>query len=70
MRTVPSPPGAVQACLTVFNSKLYFQAEDEDDNFELWVFDGTNIPSMVHDINPTGGSRSPTQHDFDICSQV
>ncbi|MCK5877031.1 MAG: hypothetical protein KAG43_05300 [Candidatus Marithrix sp.] len=40
----------------VFNNKLYFQAKD-DNGKELWVYDGTNDPSMVKDINASGDSE-------------
>lgn len=46
--------------LTVFNSKLYFSADDGTTGRELWVYDGINPPSMVADINPSGYSSNPS----------
>lgn len=41
-----------------FNNKMYFQATDNLHGAELWVYDGTNAPIMVADINEgTGDSR-------------
>ena len=37
--------------LTVYNNKLYFSADDGTHGHELWVYDGTNTPTMVADIN-------------------
>ena len=55
-----TPPGnGAPSFLAVFNGKLYFQANDGTNGRELWVYDGTNTPSMVHYIN-SGGSSSPT----------
>ena len=36
----------------VFNSKLYISAYKESYGVELWVWDGTNPPSLVADIYP------------------
>jgi ELWxxDGT repeat protein len=37
---------------TIYNSKLYFSAHDGTNGYELWVYDGTNPPAMVANINP------------------
>ena len=42
--------GSLPKYLTVFNDKLYFSADDKIHGKELWVYDGTNDPSMVKDI--------------------
>src|SRR5205085_6761437 len=40
--------------LIVYNSKLYFDANDGANGYELWVSDGTSSGTqMVKDINPT-----------------
>jgi len=39
--------------LTVYNNKLYFVANEGTHGHELWVYDGTNDPTMVFDLNPT-----------------
>ena len=39
----------------VFNDKLYFSAFDGIER-ELWVYDGSSIPTMVADINDNGDS--------------
>jgi len=36
--------------LTVFNNKLYFAASSAASGNELWVYDGTNPPSLAADI--------------------
>ena len=42
---------------TEFNDRLYFNANDGEDNDELWVTDGTaEGTQLVKDINPEGGS--------------
>jgi ELWxxDGT repeat protein len=40
--------------LASYNGKLYFAANDGVHGNELWSFDGTNPPTMVAEINPTG----------------
>ena len=47
-----------QYYLTVFNSALYFSADDSTAGKELWKYDGVIAPSMVEDINPTSNSGS------------
>ena len=43
--------------LTVFNGKLYFQANGGTNGLELWAYDGTSA-SEVQDINPGAGAGS------------
>lgn len=43
----------------VLNSKLYTPAFIAPYGRELYVYDGTNSPTMIMDINPSGGSSSP-----------
>ncbi len=45
---------------TVFNSKLYFGANDGVNGVELWMYDGFNSPSMVMDINPDPYTAYPS----------
>ena len=45
-------PTASQYELVVYNNKLYFGADDGTSGMELWVYDGTNTPTMVADIRP------------------
>lgn len=47
--------------LTVANGKLYFRASSTGNGSELWVYDGTNAPSMVADLVPGSGSSNPYQ---------
>jgi ELWxxDGT repeat protein len=51
----------VDGQLVSFNSKLYFVGNDSQYGQELFVYDGTNPPVMVADINPGSGSSSPRQ---------
>src|SRR5690554_5361818 len=42
----------------LLNGKLYFQAYDGTNGYELWVTDGTTAGTqMIKDINPTGNSN-------------
>jgi len=41
---------------TVFNNRLYFNADDGVHGRELWVYDGNKI-SLVADLNPQGSSN-------------
>jgi len=43
---------------TIFNSKLYFSANDGTNGQELWGYDGNNPPVMIANINP-----QPTAQD-------
>jgi ELWxxDGT repeat protein len=47
--------------LTVFNGKLYFNANDGTNGYELWSYDGSNPPSMVADIHSGAASSYPTE---------
>ena len=45
---------------TVFNGKLYFQANDGINGSELWKINSwTGVPEMVSNINPGAGSSTP-----------
>lgn len=50
---------ATQAYLTVFNDKLYFQGVSPDKGIELWVYNGTQSPSLLYDIEPGSGDGQP-----------
>lgn len=39
------------AGFSVFDSKLFFTANDAINGYELWVYDGDNPPTMIADIN-------------------
>ena len=41
--------------MTVFNNKLFFKGHGITNGRELWQYDGTNTPTMVHDINSGAG---------------
>lgn len=45
----------------IFNDELYFPAANGDDNAgaELYMYDGTNAPSIVFDINNGAGASLP-----------
>ncbi|MBK7129679.1 MAG: T9SS type A sorting domain-containing protein [Crocinitomicaceae bacterium] len=45
--------------VTEFNSKLYFGATDGVNGVELWMYDGTNLPSMVIDMGIGAASFNP-----------
>ena len=49
--------GSMPENFTVYNSKLYFSATNAANGKELWVYDGTNTPYLVADIEPGGGSN-------------
>lgn len=42
--------------LTVFDGKLYFCARDSTHGYELWVYDGTNDPTIAFDLNGSSSS--------------
>jgi len=44
----------------VFQNKLYFQANTDANGAELWVYDGSNPPSMVNDILAGAAGSNPT----------
>jgi ELWxxDGT repeat protein len=44
------------SAITVFNNKMYFAADDGVNGRELWVYDGTNAPTMLTNLN--AGSAS------------
>lgn len=69
----PGNMGSVPEHYYVFQGKLYFAANDGwwgpgAHGTELWVYDGTNPPEMVADINPHlddfGGIGSSYPRDF------
>lgn len=45
--------------MAVYNSKLYFSAITATTGYELWVYDGVNLPSLVVDIWTGSNSSSP-----------
>ena len=56
----PGTDSANPQWLTVFNNKLYFSAENSTHGRELWVYDGTNDPTLVDDINSGSSSSNPS----------
>lgn len=40
----------------IFNNKLYFAANDGSHGIELWSTDGTDVPTLVADINAGSGN--------------
>lgn len=48
-----------------YNNKLYFSANNGVDGVELWVYDGTNPPSLAYDIDPIGSSGVNDFAEFD-----
>ncbi len=42
---------AIDPYLTEFNDKLFFIVSNENSERELWVYDGTTSPKIVHNIN-------------------
>lgn len=42
--------------LILYGGNMYFTADDGTNGRELWVYDGTNPPSMVANINPAGSA--------------
>ncbi len=53
----PLPSGSMAS----MNGKLYFTAVDTIHGKELWVYDGTNPPSLIKDLNPGKTSSAPNQ---------
>ena len=47
--------------LTVYNNKLYFVANEGTHGAELWVYDGTNTPTMVADIKQGSDGSYPVR---------
>ena len=43
----------------VFNGQLFFNANDGINGYELWKYDGTNTPTMVVNLNPSGDNTYP-----------
>ncbi|MDW7773529.1 MAG: hypothetical protein SCH71_11640 [Desulfobulbaceae bacterium] len=56
---------SIPSGLTVYNSKLYFSADDGINGTELWVYDGVNPPSMVANINPNQDINDPNYGNSD-----
>ncbi|MDB5256004.1 MAG: hypothetical protein JWM14_699 [Chitinophagaceae bacterium] len=55
-------PGSCSSSLafpTLFNGKVYFQANSTTSGIEVWQYDGTNAPSLLYDIVPGTGSSIP-----------
>lgn len=55
----PGMANASPSGFAIFNSKLYFNANDGTNGQELWVYDGTNNPTMVADISAGATSSYP-----------
>ena len=53
----------------VLNGKLYFSANDQSNGAELWVYDGSNSPSMVADIIP-GATGSGPRNFIDLNNKL
>ena len=54
--TIDVAPVADSPTLEIVGSgadRLFFSATDGSNGLELWSYDGTNTPMMVHDINPS-----------------
>ena len=49
--------GVYSSFFTIFNSKLYFRADDGVHGNELWEYDGVNDPHMVVDTRPGSSQR-------------
>tara|TARA_B100000965_G_scaffold406466_1_gene445566 strand:+ start:2200 stop:4635 length:2436 start_codon:yes stop_codon:yes gene_type:complete len=43
----------------VFNGQLFFNANDGINGYELWKYDGTNTPTMVANLEPSGDNIYP-----------
>jgi ELWxxDGT repeat protein len=46
----------------VYNNKIYFNSYENQGNttgYELWSYDGVNVPSVVNDINPGSAGSYP-----------
>jgi ELWxxDGT repeat protein len=48
----PGGPSAPKE-FTVYGGKLFFSADDGTNGAELWAYNGTNVPSMVANIDTT-----------------
>ncbi|MEM6964781.1 MAG: hypothetical protein AAF573_08460 [Bacteroidota bacterium] len=55
----PTGLGVGVTDLTVYNGKLYFAADSQSDGYELWSYNGSGSPTLVHDINSGGESSTP-----------
>ena len=54
-------PTASQGRKIVYNNKLYFVANEGTHGAELWVYDGTNTPTMVADIKQGSDGSYPVR---------
>jgi ELWxxDGT repeat protein len=52
----PIPSSSVPDWLYVYNSKVYFTADDAVNGIEVWEYDGSNAPTLLANVNPTGSS--------------
>lgn len=43
----------------IYDGKMYFEADNGTDGDELFVYDGTGLPTMVEDLNPGSGNSDP-----------
>lgn len=57
--TFPQGLGIGVTDLTVFDGKLYFAADSESEGYELWSYNGSGSPTLVHDIISGNGSSTP-----------
>ena len=46
--------------LTVYDNKLYFAADDGVHGEELWVYNGTEPPKLVDNINALDNPSAPS----------
>ena len=63
--TIDVAPVADTPVLEIVGSgagKLFFSATDGTSGYELWSYDGTNPPEMVHDINPGSGGSDAARY--------
>lgn len=54
-----SPQGSTPTMFSVFNEKLYFCANTPEHGREIFVYDGSNPPSLLFNINPGAASSQP-----------
>jgi len=52
------PTSSIPDWLYVYNDAVYFTADDLINGTEVWQYDGTNPPTLLANINPTGSSMA------------